>query len=179
MITDILDALEDLPNIVPNYDPDLGYELSGLVWFQGFNDLLDWNKVNEYEYNLANLIRDVRADLDVPEMPVIIGELGMQGLNPTGRGADRYLAMQRAEKNVALYDEFRNSTLFVETAQYMVENGTHYSGSGHYNGRADTYCHIGHAFGTAMLELMGKNTDEEEDKTTRDAASVRRRKQAN
>jgi alpha-galactosidase len=156
MITDILDTLNnDLPSIVPNYDEEEGYELAGFVWFQGWNDLIDWQKVNEYEFNLANLIRDVRVDLSAPTMPFVIGELGMKGLDPVGPGTGRYKAMQQAEKNVALYDEFRDSTLFVPTARYAVENGTHYNGEYHYNGRADTYCHIGHAFGTAMLELMG------------------------
>jgi hypothetical protein len=167
MITDILDAVDnDLADIVPGYNETEGYELSGFVWFQGWNDMLDWRKINEYESNLANLIRDVRADLDAPEMPFIIGELGMKGLHPTNKGADRYLALQQAEKNVALYDEFRNNTLFVPTAQYMVnQNGTAYNGECHYMGRADVYCHIGHAFGTAILELMGIKQEGHEDST--------------
>ena len=165
MITDILNALNnDLPTIVPGYDKEEGYELSGFVWFQGWNDMLDWQKVQEYESNLANFIRDVRADLDVPNMPFIIGELGMHGLHPEGKGADRVLAMRKAEKAVTLQAEFRNSTLFVPTAQYAVLNGTTYNGGYHYNGRADTYCHIGHAFGEAMLRLIGKNTQDDPDR---------------
>jgi Carbohydrate esterase, sialic acid-specific acetylesterase len=35
MIDDILSTLADLENLVPGYDDDLGFELSGLVWFQG------------------------------------------------------------------------------------------------------------------------------------------------
>jgi hypothetical protein len=166
MITDILDALtNDLPNVFPDYDEEKGYELAGFVWFQGWNDLLDWQKVNEYEFNLANLIRDVRADLEAPNMPFIIGEIGMKGMNPVGRGTDRYLVMQMAEKNVALYDEFRNNTLFVPTAQYAVMNGTTYNGEYHYFGRADTYCHIGRAFGNAMLELMEESPRDGEEST--------------
>jgi Carbohydrate esterase, sialic acid-specific acetylesterase len=42
-------------------------------------------KVKEYEFNLANLIRDVRDDLDAPMMPVIIGGMGQNGVNATGR----------------------------------------------------------------------------------------------
>ena len=159
MITDILDTLNNhLPSIVPGYNDDIGYELAGFVWFQGWNDMLDWGMVAEYEYNLANLIRDVREDLEAHNMPFIIGELGMGGIDPEGR---RILAMRKAERGVALQDEFRNSTLFVPTAQYAVNNGTTYNGDYHYNGRADTYCHIGHAFGEAMLQLIGKKEEKE------------------
>jgi hypothetical protein len=35
MINDILAALADLETLVPGYDTDLGFELSGFVWFQG------------------------------------------------------------------------------------------------------------------------------------------------
>ena len=78
-------------------------------------------------------------------------------LIPTGnRGADRYYAMQHAEKAVTLYDEFRNNTLFVPTAQFMKYPGNDtYNGGYHYDGRADVYTHIGRAFGHGMLKLMG------------------------
>ena len=42
-------------------------------------------KVQEYEYNLANLIRDMREDLDAPMMPVLIGGMGQLGVNASGR----------------------------------------------------------------------------------------------
>lgn len=85
MISDILEALGNLTNIVPEYDSEKGYELAGFVWFHGWNDMIDRRKVDEYEFNLANLIRDVRDDLDVPTMPFIIGGMGQKGLNATGR----------------------------------------------------------------------------------------------
>ena len=37
-----------------------GYELSGFVWHQGWNDGCNTTLGREYEANLANLIRDVR-----------------------------------------------------------------------------------------------------------------------
>ena len=158
MITTLQNTLDhELPNIVPHYNQEKGYKLSGFVWFQGWNDMLNWDMVKEYEYNLANLIRSVRLDLDAPDLPVIIGELGMHGLHPTGRGADRVMAMRAAERRVTERDEFRTSSLFVPTAPYVVDNGTAYNGNYHYNGRADTYCHIGQAFGRAMLKLLETN----------------------
>jgi hypothetical protein len=157
MIATILDGLAHISTLIPQYDEEAGYELAGFVWFQGWNDMISWPKVAEYQFNLANLIRDVRADLDVPNMPFVIGELGMKGLHPTGQGADRYMAMQQAEQAVAMMEEFRNSTMYVPTAKYVIANGSSYSGGEyHYFGRADTYCHIGRAFGEAMLSLMNR-----------------------
>jgi hypothetical protein len=128
MIGSIQDTLTNkLPSIVPGYDAERGYELAGLVWFQGWNDMLEWDMVNEYEYNLANLIRSVRLDLDAPNLPVIVGELGMHGLNYTGRGADRVQAMRHAEEAVTKMKEFQPTTMFVRTAKYVVENGTNYN----------------------------------------------------
>jgi alpha-galactosidase len=71
MISDTLAALDHLKDYVPDYDADdEGYEFSGFVWFQGWNDMLNMPWVQEYGFNLANLIRDVRKDLDAPHMPV-------------------------------------------------------------------------------------------------------------
>jgi len=78
----------------------------------------------------------------------------MHGLNPQGRGVNRILAMRAAEHSVTLMKEFKNNTLFVRTAPYAVLNGTNYNGIYHYNGRADTYFHIGQAFGKGMLHMM-------------------------
>ncbi len=67
--------------------------------------------------------------------------------------------MQHAEKAVTLYDEFRNNTLYVPTAQFMNYPGNDtYNGGYHYDGRADVYTHIGRAFGHGMLRLMGMQT---------------------
>lgn len=87
MIIDVLDALGNLDKLVPGYNDTLGYELAGLVWFQGWNDMVDtsWQKIKEYPFNLANFIRDVRDDLDAPEMQVIVGGMGQLGLHPEGR----------------------------------------------------------------------------------------------
>lgn len=66
--------------------------------------------------------------------------------------------MQKAERAVTLYDEFRNSTIYVPTAPFMEYPGNDtYNGDYHYFGRADVYYHIGRAFGYGMLNLMGAN----------------------
>jgi len=53
-----------------------GYEIAGFVWFQGENDCCakDESGTGFWEYceqNLKDLLRDVRSDLGVPELPVM------------------------------------------------------------------------------------------------------------
>jgi Carbohydrate esterase, sialic acid-specific acetylesterase len=79
MILDIQDTLAHLDRYIPDYSTANNgrYELSGLVWFQGWNDMLNWDSVNEYGPNLVKFIRDVRLDLDAPNLPI-----GMSGCAP-------------------------------------------------------------------------------------------------
>jgi Carbohydrate esterase, sialic acid-specific acetylesterase len=80
MILDIQDTLAHLDRYIPDYTANnRRYELSGLVWFQGWNDMLNWDSVNEYGPNLVKFIRDVRLDLDDPNLP-----FGMSGCAPRG-----------------------------------------------------------------------------------------------
>ncbi|MHC4398312.1 MAG: sialate O-acetylesterase [Planctomycetota bacterium] len=151
----VKETLADIGSIIPEYD-DFGYELSGFVFFQGFNDIIDAKKTEEYGANLANLIRDVRKDLDAPGLPFIIGELGQQGAEPEQRYAEKHLRFRRIQKDVANMDEFKDTVRFVETSLYVVKDGKRFDGGYHYMGRADTFFHIGQAFGKAILPLASK-----------------------
>ena len=66
MIQDAQEALNNIATIIPDYDATIGYELAGFVWFQGWNDMLDWAKVNEYQENLVKFMSDVRLDMNAP-----------------------------------------------------------------------------------------------------------------
>lgn len=88
MVDHVRSVLSDPGRVVPGFDPAAGIELSGLVWFQGWNDMVDRGAYparhrsggyDAYSDLLAAFIRDVRADLDAPEMPVVIGVLGVDG----------------------------------------------------------------------------------------------------
>lgn len=153
MIDGILQTLEnDLPNLIPEYENNYdGYVLKGLVWFQGWNDMIVPAMVDEYASNLANLIRDIRMDLDVPALPVVIGELGAGGDFIDG---DELLRFREKQRSVTELDEFKDNTVFVPTAKYVVTDGETFNGSWHYFGRADTFFHIGTAFADAMASLL-------------------------
>ena len=68
-------VLADPGKYHPDYDPKVGYEVAGLVWFQGYSD-----KDNPaYGELFAALIKDFRKKVKTPEMPVVCGTLGMAG----------------------------------------------------------------------------------------------------
>ena len=152
----VKETLADIKSVVPDYDEDAGYVLSGFVFFQGFNDIIDAKKTEEYGKNLAHLIRDVRKDLNAPELPFIIGELGQQGAEPEARYAEKHFRFRKSQEDVAKMDEFKDSVRYVKTGIYVVKGGDKFDGGYHYLGRADTFFHIGRAFGEAIVPLVGQ-----------------------
>ena len=81
-------VLIHIQGVYPDYNPDQGYELSGFVWFQGWNDMVDGGVYPDraksggydaYSDNLVHLIRDVRKDLATLDLPFVIGVLGVGG----------------------------------------------------------------------------------------------------
>jgi len=68
-------VLADPGKYYPGYDPKVGYEVGGLVWFQGYSDLGN----PAYGELLAQMIRDFREKVKTPKMPFVCGTLGMFG----------------------------------------------------------------------------------------------------
>jgi Carbohydrate esterase, sialic acid-specific acetylesterase len=88
MIEHVKYVLSDIKRVVPNHDASQGYELSGFVWFQGWNDMVDSSTYpsrdqpggyDAYSDAMTHFIRDVRKDLKVPKLPFVIGVLGVGG----------------------------------------------------------------------------------------------------
>ena len=113
MIQTMRDVLANLSRHFPDYD-GRGYELAGFVWFAGWNDMIDLGRRNEYQFNLLNLIKDVRRDLGVPNLPVVIGELGVDGAD----AKSDTLAIRKAQAAVAKRAEFRGTVALAETAGF-------------------------------------------------------------
>lgn len=93
MISHAKSVLGDINKVYPDYDPSQGYTLKGFVWFQGENDFGGDSYPNagqpggfdEYSRLLACLIRDLRKELDAPDMNAVIGVLGFNGELETRR----------------------------------------------------------------------------------------------
>ena len=126
MIEHVRKVLGDIKRVVPEYDPQQGYELAGFVWFQGFNDLIsDWtyDKGNQpggydmYGQLLAQFIRDLRKDLSAPKMPFVIGVMGIGGVKEDKRpGSQMYF--RQAQVAPASLPEFKGNVVAVQTAPY-------------------------------------------------------------
>lgn len=102
------------------------YELAGFVWFQGFNDMVgpypraEGTKTKDYsEYSrlLSCFIRDVRKDLNAPELPFVIGVLGTGGK----KANESTLAFRAGMSAPANTDEFKGNVVNVESALFWPE----------------------------------------------------------
>ncbi|MBQ8163597.1 MAG: sialate O-acetylesterase [Clostridia bacterium] len=49
--------------------------LSGIIWHQGESDAREAEKVSEYKEKFIKMINDLRSELKLPTLPVVIGEL--------------------------------------------------------------------------------------------------------
>jgi hypothetical protein len=163
VIASIYKTLSKVSSLFPDYQSlygESGYEISGFAWHQGWNDGCDTNMTKEYEYNLANLIRDIRIDLDTPNLPVSIGVSGMSGWKDSDSGRrEDIIAAQFAVGNETLYPEFKGTVKSVETRSFF---RTPYSFSGqspgnqvyHWNNNCESYWLVGSTMGKAMIELL-------------------------
>ena len=141
-------------------------ELSGFVWFQGWNDQYGGLE-NEYEANMEAFIRDVRKALNAPKLPFVIGVMGQNGSNEA-KGA--MLTIQQAQLAQQNKPAFKGNVAAVRTdvlvdkaaedlyphwqkdidAWRKVGDDRGY----HYYGSAIWFSRMGDAFGEAMLGLM-------------------------
>ena len=126
MVEHVRKVLADPGRVVPGYDAEQGYELAGFVWFQGWNDMVDGRVYSErgapgsydaYSELLAAFIRDVRRDLDTPQLPFVIGVMGTNG--PLENLEPRYQPIhgefRRAMAAPASLAEFQGTVIAVQT----------------------------------------------------------------
>ena len=167
MLAETQSTLANLKELFPDY-ADQGYELAGLIWFQGWNDMISAEYTAEYTKNLEHFIRDVRRDLKTPTLPVVVGQMGVDGDHP-GENIQKFKAAQAAILEVA---EFKGNVALVKTEAYwdtvaeavfkkgwrenLAEWNTVSSDYPyHYLGSGKTMLGIGRAFGEAALALDG------------------------
>ena len=170
MVEEVKTCLASLSERFPGYD-DQGYEIVGFVWFQGWNDQYS-DRWLSYEKNLANLIRDMRKEFGVPKMPVVVGQMGHDGLNPDKEGSPRDY-IKKAQAAVPASAEFKGTALCVKTDKFWdLDAHAIITGPGgwsadvakwrqfgndhgyHYYGSPWTFAQIGTAFGEGMIELL-------------------------
>jgi len=129
MLAHIKNVIGDISRVVPIYNEKQGYEIAGFVWFQGFNDMVNRNvyppvpkesadnRFAKYSGLMAEFIRNVRKDLDVPNMPFVIGVMGVGGnsANPDN------LKFRDAMSAPAALPEFKDNVAAVPTSPFWDE----------------------------------------------------------
>jgi hypothetical protein len=131
MMEGIRKVLADPGKYHPAYDEDAGYEIAGFVWFQAWNDLVnsfypsyyEKHKEQEGEYLfapyarlMATFIRDVRHDLKTPDLPFVIGVVGVGG--PIEDQGDKQYWLRQAQEAPAALPEFEGTVKAVRTEAF-------------------------------------------------------------
>jgi len=110
------DTLKNLKQRFPEYDEKAGYEIVGFVWFQGYNDMFDETGRKEYGKNLVYLINDLRKELKAPQMKVVVGVMGVNGLrNEIGKQKD----VRDGQRFVNTVPEFKGNVKAIESAPLL------------------------------------------------------------
>jgi len=182
LIAYVHDALDNLKKRFPDYDEKAGYEIAGFVWFQGYNDMFDVNGRKEYGKNLVHLIGDLRKEFKAPEMKVVVGIMGVNGVrNEVGKQKE----VRDGQRYVNTVAEFKGNVKAIESApllhpaivaiktagwlntdrdlkknpitpeeEAMLKRATSNQGY-HYFGEGRFFILLGKALAETMLDLMG------------------------
>ena len=167
------DTLENMGTYFPALK-DRTYEIAGIVWFQGWNDMVDEEKRKDYTRNLAQMLRDLRRDLNAPNAPVVIGELGVDGDKAKGNIAE----FRKAQAAVAEVSDLKGNVILTRTAPFYDKHAHQLFKDGvwqgpdkhqyyeiasdrpyHYLGSGKIYFLMGHAFGKDMVQLQTKGNE--------------------
>lgn len=119
MVKEVHQCLDHLDSEFPQLK-GRPYELCGFVWFQGWNDFCVDSKIREQVYeeyarNFAYLVQDLRTEFGVPKLPVVVGELGVDGDQHVN---SEMAAFRAAQAKIASQAELKDTLGYVRTAPY-------------------------------------------------------------
>lgn len=162
-------VLANLNQFHPAYNPQMGFEIAGFVWFQGFNDQFSPDFRDNYASNMISFIHDVRQTYQVPNLPFVIGVLGTPRTpekvaeNPVSLAQRKAAQSLGQKKNVIAVESYKDYAHF---SHEIFSKGwpKHYHewdlvGSDrpyHYLGSGTFFVRLGDSFAHAMLHLRHK-----------------------
>lgn len=183
ILSAVREALENLPEIIPDYTDEMGYEVVGFFWNQGLSDL-SYERSEEYEKNLVNLLKDLMRDLSLPDLKSVVAVTGNWGwgLNNyrkhlvdyaqnrkepvekfmKARGNEFLQSLKNvrdAQVAISKYPELGKNVVTAETRDAWRPSEVH-GGHGtwqHWNANGESYWLIGDSMGEAMVELLKKS----------------------
>jgi len=164
MLAEVAETKADYETMFPSLKGKK-FELSGFVWFQGWNDQYNGAE-SEYESNMTLFIKDVRTDLGVPKLPFVIGVMGQNGSKeakgPMKVIQDAQLAMAELAEFKGNVKAVRTDVLIDKAAEELYptwkDNVEQWEKTGsdhgyHYLGSAIWHLRMGRAFAEAMIEM--------------------------
>ena len=166
MMTEVKDTFENYETMFPALKGKK-LELAGFFWFQGWNDQYNGAE-QEYAHNFRHLIKDVRTDLNAPNLPVVTAMMGQHGSKPPESDSARAI-INKAQQSMESVPEFKGTVKAVATdvlidkaaealyptwrdnfEEWKLTGGDH---AYHYLGSAIWFTRIGKASAEAMIEL--------------------------
>jgi len=107
---------------------------------------------------MANLIKDLRTEFGVPNMPVVIGTTSMANVDSDSLGL-QLVAAQKAVANPSIHPEFAGTVTTIDTKPYDYGTDASPSSEGyHWNWNAESYFNIGEKMGQAMVGLLSSQS---------------------
>ncbi len=149
LLKQIRDSLATLQDKFPDYTEGAGYEIVGLVLNLGEQDA----DAAIYADYLPVLITDLRKDLEVESLPVII-----VGTGKGGRAESVHPEIIKAQQEVAGHSRFKDTVRYVETRDFWppadARNTSRYPSYDRWYDNAGSYMLMGEALGRRMIELL-------------------------
>jgi alpha-galactosidase len=165
MLAEVKDTFDKCDTMFPELK-GRKLELAGFVWFQGWNDMYGGAE-KEYASNMKHFIKDVRKDLNAPNLPFVIAAMGQNGSKPADGAMltirEAQLSMNDVPEFKGNVKAFRTDVLVDKAAEELYptwqKNFEQWKLTGgdrgyHYLGSAIWFTRIGHAMGESMIELL-------------------------
>jgi len=148
---DVARAKTVLADLDTYYAPGTeSYEVAGFFWWQGDRDSRDAGLSERYEFNLVNMIKQLRIEFKAPHAKFVTASLGQTVKGATDGGGKILDAMLAVDGTSGKYPEFAGNVAAVYT--HPLSKGG--ASGGHYNHNAETYMNVGEAMGAAMVKLL-------------------------
>lgn len=157
---EVLRHVKEITGNLKKHYPDYagkGYEIVGFGWHQGWNDRVNQGAVDGYESNMVNFVKDLRKDLGIGKLPIVIANTGMGGWEIPVRykaKVEKLMVAQLALSNPEKYPEFKGNVAGVETRDFQRTREESPSRQDyHWMRNWETLYQIGKSMGDAMVGL--------------------------
>ena len=146
------DCMSNLGTEFPEWK-GMGYRIAGIGWHQGWNDRVDKDASANYEANLVDLIKDLRAELGNAKLPVSITTTGMAPPPELTAVEVAQLAVADPKK----HPELKGNVKTTDTRPFWRDASVSPSNFGyHWNHNGESEYLNGKAMGEKMVEMLGR-----------------------